>query len=255
MFDSSTFVLLFPPLFFRSLGVWVVLPIRQGLAGSLGILMLSTLTAFSLFGDAKIVSSNVHQLGYGAYFFEILIGALIAFPAALLVSSSAMLGELFDIGRGQQIGAQYDPMTGSQQSGMAIVSRSYTWAIILAAGLLPRLFSVLVASFHSLPPGEATSVSLETLAQSLLVLLAPYLTGLFVAFIPFVLLFLIVSVGMGYLSRIAPQMQLHGEVFLFKTLLGIGLIVVLLEWDLAAVLIRLCEFPEGILKGASTLSD
>ena len=162
----------------------------------------------------------VAQASTAAYLGEFLIGVLLAVPAALVLSGAAMFGELFDITRGATLGQFYDPSFESSVPTMGLLLRQLSWLLLLLLGFMETLLGGLVASFNIVPAASFPAMDLVRVGYELMAFTGAILVQLISLFLPFGVLFLLISLAVGYLGKVLPQVALHGESFALKTALG-----------------------------------
>lgn len=227
--DFKPFANYFVPVFFRALGIVAFLPLGLDMSGLMKKFTLAC-------GLSLYVMNASHQLAtleWQALPLEFLIGLVIAFPALMLVEAGGMFGELFEVGRGQNIAQLYDPLSFTQSAIMAQFGRYFVIATIVAAGLLERTLFAFEKTLQIIPPTTFASTGLQRLAMDLISLEANYICGMFQSFLPIALTFWVVDVSMGLIGKALPQVGLQSESFQIKSLLGFLSLLGLLSFQLS----------------------
>jgi flagellar biosynthesis protein FliR len=139
---------------------------------------------------------------------EVLVGLALAFAAALVFAAVSYAGSLIDYQAGFSFANVIDPMT-SQQT--AIVGQTYqllaTIVFIIIGG--PEVIIGAIARSYTMVP-MLESPPLDLLSQQLVAELGVlFATGLVLAS-PIVITLLITDTAVGFLARVAPQMNIFG---------------------------------------------
>ena len=157
---------------------------------------------------------------------EAAIGMVLGLPCACVVTLAGMLGELFDVMRGQSIAPIFDPIQESQESISAVLLRQLTWVELLCLGIFEQLIGQYQRSFSILGVGSALSSELTARFLSLLLQAS---AQAFVLFVPFAALFFIIEMMLGFVSKAVPAVGLWSEALQLKSYLGYALM--LLAWQ------------------------
>lgn len=245
MEPSVAFYESFPLVFARCFGLAIVLPVREGLKGVVPVISFAAGLAVLISGSVPY-EATASSISIGG---EFVLGMLIGLPAALVVSIGAMLGELFDVGRGQNVGGLYDPISGVQQSHTALLAKSWVWAQLLLLGILEQLVGGLSRSFDVVSAGGFSVTQLQEVGYGIVRFLSPMLSGMMTAYFPFALAFLLLNCAMGFIGKVVPQLSLFGEVFQAKTYFGLAVMVYLLRSDFDATLLHVALPVRWMLPG------
>jgi flagellar biosynthesis protein FliR len=178
---------------------------------------------------------------------ELLLGALIGLPLLLVVQAGKMFGELFDAGRGQSIGTQYDPVSSMSSQVMSKCIGSWLVATLLFLGLLPQILMTLQQSFLAINPGSMSLFDLARSHRSVVELVILSLTFAFSVYVPCALLFLIVDLFAGFVSRLLPKFAIHGETFLVRTVVGFLMLMSSGASGLHWSLLEMCITPTQVV--------
>ncbi len=152
---------------------------------------------------------------------EVLSGALVGLPAALLLGAARQAGELVAAGSGYSASAMFDPASGEVLSPLGRLHGLIALAAFLALDGPLRMVSALVASFGS--PTQAIDISL---VDRLCRILTWALEITLQAAAPAALAMVMASATLAWLARVAPG---AGAIVLAPTArMVIGLVVVIL---------------------------
>lgn len=168
---------------------------------------------------------------------QFVIGAAIGFTMRLFFAAVDLAGEMIGLQMGLSFAVFFSPTTGGQSSVIAEFLGLITLLVFLALDGHLMLVQVMVATFEWLPVGMATA------ADGWLVIVR-YASVMFAAGVmmalPMVATLLIANIGLGILTRAAPQLNLFAVGF--PVTLAVGFFVLLLSLGLIGpVLQRLFE--------------
>ena len=231
------------PVFLRAIGLVAILPLGDGI-------MLVTRTALALgltllyAGHVTVSPSGLTPFGA---VFELLLGAVIGLPAALVTECVAMYGELVDNGRGQNQANVYDPLNNQTVSYLALIGKHFAWYALLALGILPSIVASFVESFSAIPTGGGELI--VNAAMRVIVYCAEILGTTFVLFLPCAVLFLLVEIAAGCVSKVSTRAGLSGESFLVKTGAVFLLLLGLQHFNLLPSLGAAAQPDLGVLLG------
>lgn len=151
---------------------------------------------------------------------QVLIGLSIGFAVRVVLAAVEFAGEVIGLQMGLNFAGFFDPVTATQSTAAAsFFSTMVAWLFIALNGHLV-LISAVVNSFQAFPVGPEPFAFLR---QAL-----PhrwgaeiFSTGLWIA-LPIVTMLLFVNLLLGFISRVAPQIQIFA--IGFPVTLGLGLI-------------------------------
>ncbi|MFC4762303.1 flagellar biosynthetic protein FliR [Dyella koreensis] len=156
---------------------------------------------------------------------QILIGGMLGFAFHLVLSGLLVLGTLVSAQMGLSMAVMNDPINGTASDAMS--SLLYTLFVLLFFAVDGHLVltQVLARSFHVWPIGGVgmAAVSLERLAHgvgwvsSVALMLA----------LPLVFAIMVIQMGMGFLQRVAPSLNLFSLGFSITTVFGLLLMTAL----------------------------
>lgn len=151
---------------------------------------------------------------------QVLIGLSIGFAVRVVLAAVEFAGEVIGLQMGLNFAGFFDPVTAAQSTAAAsFFSTMVAWLFIALNGHLV-LISAVVNSFQAFPVGPEPFAFLR---QAL-----PhrwgaeiFATGLWIA-LPILTMLLFVNLLLGFISRVAPQIQIFA--IGFPVTLGLGLI-------------------------------
>lgn len=222
---ASAWLVLLPPFSTRAIPV----PVKVGLAAALALPAAPRLAAAPPSLDVpSLVGAIVLQVG---------VGLALGFITMLALAAVQAAGDLIDMFAGFTIAQAFDPLSGTQTSVFGRFYQLLTVTLLFAINGHILLFRGFMTSFDAvglrLPPlGRLAEVNVDGLGTFMLAaveIAAPLLAALFLA-----------EVGLGLLSRAAPQMNVFVLGFPLKILLTLGLVGLVLP-VLPAVVHALAE--------------
>ena len=137
---------------------------------------------------------------------QVLIGLTIGFAVRLVFAAVEFAGELIGLQMGLNFAGFFDPVTASQSTAAAsFFATMVAWLFIALNGHLV-VISALVDSFQAFPVGpEPFAFLRKTLPHRWGAEI--FSTGLWIA-LPIVTMLLFVNLVLGFISRVAPQIQI-----------------------------------------------
>ena len=150
---------------------------------------------------------------------QVLIGLTIGFAVRVVFAAVDYAGELIGLQMGLNFAGFFDPVTASQGTAVSsLFATLVAWAFIALNGHL-IVVAALTQSFHAFPVGPEPFAFLKT-AQPHRWGAEIFATGLWIA-LPLVAMLLFVNLVLGFISRVAPQIQIFA--IGFPITLGLGL--------------------------------
>lgn len=225
------------------------IPVRIRLAAGLAIAMavLPALPPMPV-----VATDSWHALGLLAH--QALIGIAIGFTMRLFFAAVDLAGEMIGLQMGLSFAVFFSPQTGGQTSVIAEFLGLLALLVFLTLDGHLMLVSILIQTFDWLPVGTAT------LAQGWLMIVrhagVMFVAGVLMA-LPMVATLLIANIGLGILTRAAPQLNLFAVGF--PVTLSVGFLVLLISLGvLAPALQRLFELGfnaiEALLRALAPIS-
>lgn len=189
---------------------------------SLGVLLVTLLLPVlgpSLPAAPEAVGEALRLIGI-----EILIGLWIGTLARFIAMALAQAGQIIATMIGLTSPLQGDLELGAQATVLGRALGAATAVLILSTGLYAIPLGALVQSYAVLPAGAPLGGAGESIARAA----AESLDVALRLAAPFVLGAILFNVGMGLISRLAPQMQIFVVAIPAQILAGTGLLMLLL---------------------------
>ena len=228
--------------FFRVLAVFTSAPIFSSRAfpvrARVGLALLISIAAQpSLSGQPVISIAGPDALG--ALIQQVGIGLAIGFTVRLVFAAVELAGEVVGFQMGLNFAAFFNPSLNNQSSAVAtFFGQMSTFLFIVMNGHLMILMAV-IKSFEAFPVDQnfltaVSSLKLYTLGADL------FATGLWIA-LPMIGMLMFVNLGLGIVSRVAPQMNIYAIGFpitLTVGLIGITATLPMLDQPMMALMER-----------------
>jgi len=234
----------FIPVFFRALGLMLCLPLEQGLQTQLLRIGLSA-------GLSALVSIELQTEPSFALFTipgELLIGFCLGLPILMVVNLAQAFGEVFDIARGQNISDMHDPLHGQSSSYSSILLQYLSWSSLLLLGILDLSLGVFYKSFSLFPAAELKLELSAAIGLHLMSFLSEILADFSALLLPLVTLFLLIEIGMAFLSKLLNRTSLQSEAMLIKSYLGFLVLLGLSQLGFAPAILKLATPSLELLK-------
>lgn len=150
---------------------------------------------------------------------QVLIGLTIGFAVRVVLAAVEFAGELIGLQMGLNFAGFFDPVTATQSTAAAsFFATMVAWLFIALNGHLV-VISALVDSFQAFPVGPEPFAFLRK-AQPHRWGAEIFSTGLWIA-LPIVTMLLFVNLVLGFISRVAPQIQIFAIGFPITLVLGL----------------------------------
>ncbi len=212
-----------PLAFMRASGFAVLLPFPFSGFGLDKRILLALVLALVTFSPEHSVLGS----GYLIIPFEFFFGLLLALPVALLFSAIEMWAELFDVGRGENFAALYDPQTSRSHHAMTLFVRGLLGVLLVFGGMYEILFSGYREMSATFPFGSGGFLLIEQLGEVILTGVSQVVMMTFRFFLPLSCLYLTVDFGVGCIGKVVKGVPLYSEAFVLKSLLGLVALVAL----------------------------
>lgn len=194
----------------------ITVPVRIVTALSISILMLEAIY--------PPVIDILSPRGILAIAGEAVIGLIIGFMFQLAFAAVAMAGEQISSSMGLGFAAMVDPQSGTQ-SPVVTQFMTVTMLIVFMTIEGPHvLFKQLAASFVAMPIGEA--FLRPDMVQSLLRSAGILFSAALLISLPIVLALFLVTLLVGVLTRVAPQLNLFSVGFSISIIAGLLLLLI-----------------------------
>ncbi|HEX5738601.1 MAG TPA: flagellar biosynthetic protein FliR [Hydrogenophaga sp.] len=168
---------------------------------------------------------------------QVVIGIAIGLAVRIVFASVELAGELIGLQMGLNFAGFFDPSTNSQTSTVGRFFGNITMLLFVVLGGHLMLLQVVVASFETFPVGGNAFESINRLRlHELGAVMFRY--GLWIA-LPMIGMLLFINIVLGFVSRIAPQMNAFAIGFpltLSAGLLGIAFTLPMLDTPVIALM-------------------
>ena len=161
---------------------------------------------------------------------EALIGAVIGFFASIPFWVAENVGNFIDNQRGATMGEVYSPLSGAQVSPTAIFFTQVVSTIFFVSGAVLLVLSALYKSYSVWPTfGHFVSFS-QNAPDQILGALGGMLMQTVVISAPVIILMFLATVGLGFVNRTAPQLNVFFLSMPVKSALGVAMLVIYLQY-------------------------
>lgn len=176
---------------------------------------------------------------------EVIVGFLIGFFSAVPFWVAENVGNLIDNQRGATMGEVYSPMSGSQESTTGLFFTELVSTIFFVSGAVFLVLGALYTSFELFPIfGRAISFQPDAPVQILGAVDGLLKTTVIIG-APIVILMFLATIGLGFVNRTAPQLNVFFLSMPIKSAMGVGMLIIYLPF----IIDRLMYTREGeILK-------
>ena len=161
---------------------------------------------------------------------ESLIGFLIGFFAAVPFWVAENVGNFIDNQRGATMGEVYSPLSGAQVSTTGIFFTQIVSTIFFVSGAVLLLLAALYGSYEVWPMfGGWVSFAADAPLQILHATDGMLRTTVVISAPPIILMFL-VNIGLGFVNRTAPQLNVFFLSMPVKSAIGVAMLVIYLPY-------------------------
>ena len=166
-----------------------------------------------------VISINDPQ-AYGAVVQQVGVGLCIGFMVRLIFAAVELAGEVIGFQMGLNFAAFFDPSTSSQSSAVARFFGQMTSLLFVVMNGHLMLLSAVIRSFEVFPADQnflqaLPKMKLHEFGTEL------FASGLWIA-LPMIGMLMFVNLGLGIISRVAPQMNIYA--IGFPVTLSVGLV-------------------------------
>ena len=220
-------VITFFLMLFRVSGMFLAMPVFSGtgipqqvkIGLSIGVLLV----LFPFYATAKsyVVPKDVIQFTVLAIQ-ELGIGFLIGFAADLLFAGVRMAGEYLSVQMGISVANVLDPQTGTQIPILSQVYAMTATILFLNLNIHHGLIVALNRSFQLIPLGHPWP-SMELITTRYLDLSAHIFLVAFYLGIPVLGVLFVTEVGLAFVAKVNPQMNIFMVALPLKVILGLSL--------------------------------
>lgn len=164
---------------------------------------------------------------------EVVLGCLLGLTMSIPYHVFKAYGAFIDVYRGATFAAQ---ASGGTDSGSEELPLEQTFGLMFAALVFagPGLHAIcnhLLMSYMVLPPGSIEVIALRDWAENLVFLLADHVIFAFILSGPILVIILMVEMIMQILSAFTQQMQVYSLQFGFRSIAGIGALLLFLQFS------------------------
>lgn len=161
---------------------------------------------------------------------EALIGFVIGFFAAVPFWIAENIGNFIDNQRGATMGEVYSPLSGAQVSTIGIFFTQLVSTIFFIGGVIFIFLAAIYKSYRLWPVfGQWMAMSENTPAVMLGTLDSMLKTTVVIA-APVIILMFLVTIGLGFINRTAPQLNVFFLSMPVKSAMGIGMLIIYLPF-------------------------
>ncbi len=139
---------------------------------------------------------------------EVVLGLLLAIPAAVLFWAIASAGELIDLQRGATAASVFNPFFGAVTSPTANLLMRFSAAIFFVTGGFLAFLSAVLTSFEVFPINQLLPSFSASAASSIALLMGEYFAMSVLFGAPFLIVFLLIDIGLGLMNRFVPQLNI-----------------------------------------------
>ena len=159
---------------------------------------------------------------------ELIVGLCIGMVVRFSVGAAEIAGSTLSMPMGFSAAQAFDPTLGSTDSALGRMFRHLALLLAVITGLHRVMLGTLISSFRLLPVGTATHLEASF---PMMLELSSHIIGVGVRLaLPLLALLLMVNVGLGFVSRAAPNMQIFSTAFAVLFATGaVGLLLALPE--------------------------
>jgi flagellar biosynthesis protein FliR len=153
---------------------------------------------------------------------EVIVGGLLGWSAALIVSAARQAGELLSAQAGLSAAALFDPATGEELTPLGHLYGLLALAVFLTLDGPLMLVGAMIDSYHALPPGEYV-ITAESVTQAFAEVGGALALSLRAAAPPAIAL-AVAGIVMGWIGRLAPAAPILSHSLSVRAILGIVLV-------------------------------
>ena len=163
---------------------------------------------------------------------EAFVGFLIGFFSAVPFWVAENVGNFIDNQRGATMGEVYSPLSGTQVSTTGIFFTQIVSTLFFVSGAVLVLLGALYASYGIWPVFGGMVTMRAHAAVTALGALDGMLRATVVISAPVIILMFLATVGLGFVNRTAPQLNVFFLSMPVKSALGIAMLVIYLPYIL-----------------------
>ena len=161
---------------------------------------------------------------------EAIIGFVIGFFSAIPFYVAENVGNFIDNQRGATMGEVYSPLSGAQVSTTGLFFTQVVTTIFFVSGAVLLLLGALYASYRIWPVFGDFIVFHPNAPTQLLGALDGMLRTTVVISAPVVILMFLATIGLGFVNRTAPQLNVFFLSMPVKSALGVAMLIIYLPF-------------------------
>lgn len=185
---------------------------------------------------------------------EIFIGLLFGFSSSIGFWAMQAIGEYVDLQRGATAGAYFNPLLGGLSSPIGNLMLRLAIMLFLAAGGFMLFLAALLTSFEVYPLWHLLP-ELKMLRATAIPELASQLFELSILYsAPLLVLFLLIDIGLGFMNRFVPTLNVFFFSLPVKSVVGLLLVTIYLPFVALAFLRNLFSSDSLLIWVHSVLS-
>jgi len=163
-------------------------------------------------------------------FREALVGFLIGFFAAIPFWIAENVGNFIDNQRGATMGEVYSPLSGAQVSTIGIFFTQIVSTVFFVGGAVFLLLGALYKSYSVWPVFSQGFTFASNAPLQMLGALDGMLNTTVLIAAPVIIVMFLATLGLGFVNRTAPQLNVFFLSMPVKSALGIGMLVIYLPF-------------------------
>lgn len=161
---------------------------------------------------------------------EAIVGLLIGFFAAVPFWIAENVGNFIDNQRGATMGEVYSPLSGAQVSTTGIFFTQIVSTIFFVSGAVLVFLGAIYASWEVMPIFSSKMNFTSGTPTLMLGTLDSMIQATFIIAAPIIILMFLATIGLGFVNRTAPQLNVFFLSMPIKSALGIAMLVVYLPF-------------------------
>ena len=161
---------------------------------------------------------------------EILVGFVIGFFAAIPFWVAENVGNVIDNQRGATMGEVYSPLSGAQVSTTGIFFTQVVSTIFFVSGAIFLLLAAIYKSYAIWPMFGGFVEFAHNAPEQMLGALDGLMRSAVVISAPVIILMFLATIGLGFVNRTAPQLNVFFLSMPVKSALGIAMLVIYLPF-------------------------
>ncbi len=226
--------------FLRILAVFSSAPIFSArsvpMRARVALAMLVAICAQAALADQPVVGLTDPQ-AMGVVLQQVVIGLAIGLAVRIVFAAVELAGEIIGLQMGLNFAGFFDPTTNQQTSAVGRFYGNSTMLLFVVLNGHLMVLQAVVASFETFPVGTGAFEAIERMRLHELGSVV-FRYGLWIA-LPMIGMLLFVNIVLGFISRVAPQMNAFAIGFpltLTTGLLGIAVTLPMLEGPVVALM-------------------